>query len=283
VTVDAGASEIAAAALDLGGTLTGEHGIGTAKLEHMSHQFGPVELAAFRAIKRAFDPGGVLNPRVMLPAPEPREPELPAFGQAVAAALSGRTPAARGPPIDSDCDRAISIDAENMTLTAGGAASSHDAAAAAKAAGLSCPAMATDAIVAQLIEGSGNRQPARAALLGIEAALAGGHRHVRQRRDEGRRRPGREATRRRWAGSLRPNRASHAPSGTTPLLRTRGPLIAGRPSPPHTLGALGGGRPHCSVAEPEASSGVRSRLSAAVHSAGAVDATAWVPSSPGRR
>ena len=175
-TVDAGASEIAAAALDLGGTLTGEHGIGTAKLEHMRHQFGPVELAAFRAIKRAFDPGGVLNPRVMLPPPEPHEPELPAFGQAVAAALSGRTPAAREPPIDSDCDRAISIDAENMTLTAGGAASSHDAAAAAKAAGLSCPAMATDAIVAQLIEGSGNRQPARAALLGIDAVLAGGHR-----------------------------------------------------------------------------------------------------------
>jgi FAD/FMN-containing dehydrogenase len=63
-----------------------------------------------------------------------------------------------------------------MTLTAGGAASSHDAAAAALAAGLSCPAMATDAIVAQLIEGSGNRQPARAALLGIDAVLAGGHR-----------------------------------------------------------------------------------------------------------
>jgi glycolate oxidase len=69
-TVDVGASEISAAALDLGGTLTGEHGISTAKLQQMSHQFGPVELAAFRAIKRAFNPGGVLNPRVMLPPPE---------------------------------------------------------------------------------------------------------------------------------------------------------------------------------------------------------------------
>ena len=57
-----GAAEIAAAALELGGTLTGEHGIGTEKRDQMRSRFGAAELAAFRAIKAAFDPAGLLNP-----------------------------------------------------------------------------------------------------------------------------------------------------------------------------------------------------------------------------
>jgi glycolate oxidase len=174
-TVDAGASEIAAAALDLGGTLTGEHGIGTAKLGQMRRHFGPVELAAFRAIKRAFDPGGVLNPGVMLPPPEPDEPDLPAFDHAVAAALAGRRPAGAPPAPVGAHDQAISVDAENMTLTVGGGASCRDASAAAATKGLSCPAVEADGVVADIIEAAGNRQPARAALLGIEALLPGGH------------------------------------------------------------------------------------------------------------
>ena len=88
-TVDAVAEEIADAALELGGTLTGEHGIGTAKRDHMRRAFGPVELAAFRAIKRAFDPDGLLNPGVMLPPPECEEPDLTDFGEAVRMALAG--------------------------------------------------------------------------------------------------------------------------------------------------------------------------------------------------
>jgi glycolate oxidase len=177
-TVEKGASEIAAAALDLGGTLTEEHGIGAAKLGQMRRQFGPVELAAFRVIKRAFDPGGVLNPGVMLPPGEPDEPELPAFGAAVAAALAGRTPPGPESALEGEHDQTISVDAENMTLAAGARASCRDAAAAAATAGLSCPSMETDGIVADTIEAAGNRQPARAALLGIEALLAGGH-HAR--------------------------------------------------------------------------------------------------------
>src|SRR4029453_8468574 len=128
------------------------------------------------AIKRAFDPGGVLNPGVMLPSPEPDEPELPAFERAVAAALAGRTPAPPEAAIDGERDEAINVDAENMTLSAGGAASASDAAAAAATAGLSCPSLETDTLVATVIEGAGNRQPARAALLGINVLLPGGHR-----------------------------------------------------------------------------------------------------------
>jgi glycolate dehydrogenase FAD-linked subunit len=174
-TVEAGASEIAAAALDLGGTLTGEHGIGTAKIGQMRGHFGRVELAAFHAIKRAFDPGGVLNPGVMLPPPEPDEPQLPAFDQAVAAALADRMPAVARPAPVGTHDQTISVDAENMTLIAGGGASCREAAAAAATAGLSCPAVEADGLVADIIEAAGNRQPARAALLGIEALLPGGH------------------------------------------------------------------------------------------------------------
>jgi glycolate oxidase len=169
------ASEIADAALDLGGTLTGEHGTGTAKLLQMGRCFGPVELAAFRAIKRTFDPGGVLNPGVMLPPSHPDEPELEVFGAAVAAALAGRMPATPEPRLDAGGDEAITVDTENMTVTAGGAAASRDAATATETAGLSCPTMAADALVAELIEGTGNRQPARGGLLGIEAVLPGGH------------------------------------------------------------------------------------------------------------
>lgn len=54
--------EIFTAALNLGGTLSGEHGIGLGKLKYMEKQFGPVGMAAMRAIKQALDPNGILNP-----------------------------------------------------------------------------------------------------------------------------------------------------------------------------------------------------------------------------
>jgi FAD/FMN-containing dehydrogenase len=73
-------------------------------------------------------------------------------------------------------DDTIGVDTENMTLTAGGAASCRDAAAAAKAAGLSCLAMNTDGVAADIIESTGNRQPTRSALLGLNATLPDGHR-----------------------------------------------------------------------------------------------------------
>jgi glycolate oxidase len=175
-SVDAAAAEIAAAALDLGGTLTGEHGVGTAKLAQMHRCFGSPELAAFRAVKRAFDPQGVLNPGVMLPPADPSEPSLEKFDDAIARALSGRPPEMPSGARKPSGDDAIDVDVENMTLSAGASALCRDAAAAASAAGLTCPAMETDGLVAHAIESSGNRAPARGALLGLEAVLPGGHR-----------------------------------------------------------------------------------------------------------
>lgn len=52
-----------------GGSISAEHGIGTAKARWLSLNRSPAELAAFSAIKRALDPDGVLNPNVLLPRP----------------------------------------------------------------------------------------------------------------------------------------------------------------------------------------------------------------------
>ncbi len=53
--------------LELGGTLSGEHGIGLAKRSFMSRAIDPVALELLRAIKRQFDPAGILNPGKLLP------------------------------------------------------------------------------------------------------------------------------------------------------------------------------------------------------------------------
>lgn len=53
--------------LALGGTLSGEHGIGLAKRDFMTQAFTPATLAAMRAIKHALDPDDILNPGKVLP------------------------------------------------------------------------------------------------------------------------------------------------------------------------------------------------------------------------
>ena len=54
-------------ALSLGGTLSGEHGIGLAKRDFMPQAIDAPTLALMRAIKAAFDPDGILNPGKLLP------------------------------------------------------------------------------------------------------------------------------------------------------------------------------------------------------------------------
>lgn len=53
--------------IEVGGTITGEHGVGIEKLKQMCVQFRPNEIAAFHAIKAAFDPSGILNPGKGIP------------------------------------------------------------------------------------------------------------------------------------------------------------------------------------------------------------------------
>ena len=61
------AQELFDVAVRLGGTVTGEHGIGVLKAGQLSRQWSPAAVAAHRAIKAALDPKGLFNPGKKLP------------------------------------------------------------------------------------------------------------------------------------------------------------------------------------------------------------------------
>jgi len=53
--------------VEVGGTITGEHGVGMEKINQMCVQFNALELTQFHAVKAAFDPQGLLNPGKAVP------------------------------------------------------------------------------------------------------------------------------------------------------------------------------------------------------------------------
>jgi len=61
------AGEVLEKCIEVGGTITGEHGVGVEKINQMCVQFQPDELELFRAVKQAFDPAGLLNPGKAVP------------------------------------------------------------------------------------------------------------------------------------------------------------------------------------------------------------------------
>jgi len=60
-------AEILETSVMLGGTVTGEHGVGVEKLNSMCVQFSPAEREQMLAVKRAFDPAELLNPGKVIP------------------------------------------------------------------------------------------------------------------------------------------------------------------------------------------------------------------------
>ena len=60
-------SKILRLCVEVGGTITGEHGVGLEKINEMCIQFGEAELEQFHAIKNAFDGKGLLNPGKAVP------------------------------------------------------------------------------------------------------------------------------------------------------------------------------------------------------------------------
>ncbi len=90
---EAFAGEVLEKSIEVGGTISGEHGVGIEKINQMCLQFSPKELEMFRAVKRAFDADGLLNPEKNIPTlhrcaefgrmrvtgGRPAHPELPRF------------------------------------------------------------------------------------------------------------------------------------------------------------------------------------------------------------
>ena len=93
IRTEAFAAEVLEKCIEVGGTITGEHGVGGEKIDQMCIQFAAAELALFHAVKRVFDPKGLLNPgkgvptlarcaefgRMHVKAGKLSHPELPRF------------------------------------------------------------------------------------------------------------------------------------------------------------------------------------------------------------
>jgi len=67
--------------LRLGGTITGEHGVGLLKTRHLEQELGPVSMRLHRGLRQVFDPLGVLNPgKLFTPEPDETPPVAPEDG-----------------------------------------------------------------------------------------------------------------------------------------------------------------------------------------------------------
>jgi glycolate oxidase len=175
VALEAANNEIIDAALEMGGTITGEHGVGTEKRQFMTKRFTPVEIAAQRAIKRVFDPTGLLNPGILLPDESPDEPHVSSFEAAVRTALQGHTTtvATTGGGIE------IAVNTANLSLVVGAAVPLDELSRHLTEHGVTCaaiPAEATQRTVGELIANPSpaERQAVRHALLGLEVVLPDG-------------------------------------------------------------------------------------------------------------
>jgi glycolate oxidase len=180
--LEAANNEIIEAALRLGGTITGEHGVGTEKIQFMTKRFTPVEIAAQRVIKKVFDPTQLFNPGIMLPEVSPEEPALGTFEAALRSALDSHptTAAPAADQIARQADTSIEVSTGNLNLTVGGGVTLAELSDRLKEQGVTCPAIpsaATDRTVGDLIAtASGDERLAvRHGLLGVEVLLPDGN------------------------------------------------------------------------------------------------------------
>ena len=174
--LEAANNEIVETALELGGTITGEHGVGTEKRQFMTKRFTPVEIAAQRAIKRVFDPTGLLNPGIMLPDESPDEPDMSSFEAAVRTALRGHPTATAAITGGTE----IAVNTANLSLVVGAAVTLDELSQHLTEHGVSCaaiPSQSTERTVGDLIDNPSpaERPEVRHALLGLEVVLRDGH------------------------------------------------------------------------------------------------------------
>ncbi|MGI8691192.1 MAG: FAD-binding oxidoreductase [Thermomicrobiales bacterium] len=188
VAMEAADDAVVATALALGGTITGEHGIGSEKRRQMRQRFSPTEIAAMRAVKAAFDPDGLLNPGILLPDRADDEPALPQFAATINGVIAARraghrwerTDDAALPSPRNEVTRA-NLDAENLTVTTDADTPIADLRAMLRARGFQC-ALSERSIsgdlrtVGAIVSGEGDRAAVRDALLAVETTLRDGHR-----------------------------------------------------------------------------------------------------------
>ena len=62
-------AEILRLCIDAGGSITGEHGVGSDKRCYLDWMFSPDDLATMRLVREAFDPQGLANPGKIFPTP----------------------------------------------------------------------------------------------------------------------------------------------------------------------------------------------------------------------
>jgi glycolate oxidase len=177
--LEAANNEIIEAALKLGGTITGEHGVGTEKIQFMTKRFTPVEIAAQRLIKRIFDPEQLFNPGIMLPEESPEEPALPLFEAAVRGALErhrGTTSASLAAAPAAGGDTTVEVNTANLNLVVGAAVTLGELSRRLEEQGVSCaaiPSADNGRTVGELIATAGGteRLAVRHGLLGVEVVL----------------------------------------------------------------------------------------------------------------
>ncbi|MCK0172770.1 FAD-linked oxidase C-terminal domain-containing protein [Mycolicibacterium sp. F2034L] len=177
--LEAANNEIISAALELGGTITGEHGVGTEKIPFMTERFTPVEIAAQRAIKTAFDPAGLLNPGVMLPERSADEPEVSRFGVAVRAALAGGGVPDPNAPLTIGGKSDMAVNLGNLSFVVGADATLESVNRYLDEQGVTCaaiPTTATERSVGELVAtaAGAERDHIRHALLGADVTVIDG-------------------------------------------------------------------------------------------------------------
>jgi glycolate oxidase len=178
-SLEAANSEIIEAALGLGGTITGEHGVGTEKIQFMSKRFTPVEIAAQRSIKKAFDPSGLLNPGVMLPGHSTDEPDTTAFGAAVRDALAGSGRREARAPLTAGGNTEITVNLGNLSMMVGADATLETINRYLDEHGVACaavPSAGGDRTIGSVVATAtgAERNHIRHALLGADVTLVDG-------------------------------------------------------------------------------------------------------------
>lgn len=68
------ATEILRMSVELGGSITGEHGVGLEKRDFLPLMYNPAEISLFRQLQQCFDPAGIANPGKMLPVSTQHDP-----------------------------------------------------------------------------------------------------------------------------------------------------------------------------------------------------------------